>query len=78
MALSVSSKLLSLTKAGLPCSKQVFVARVAFYSTDKPKNKEPIVLQSTLNSVTTLTMNNPKKLNGWTEDMLRTLQVTQF
>ena len=40
----------------------------------KDKNKD-LLLVKTVNGVTTMTMNNPKKLNGWTEDMLLTLQV---
>ena len=32
-----------------------------------------ILLQSTVEGVTTLTMNNPRKLNGWTEAMLGAL-----
>ncbi|KNC87685.1 hypothetical protein SARC_00193 [Sphaeroforma arctica JP610] len=35
--------------------------------------KEPMVLSSTKNGVTTLTMNNPKRLNGWTKPMMDTL-----
>eukprot|EP01134_Creolimax_fragrantissima_P001946 CFRG1946T1 len=35
--------------------------------------KEPIVLTSKLNGVTTLTMNNPKRLNGWTKPMMDAL-----
>ena len=31
-------------------------------------------MSSTKNNVTTLTMNNPKKLNGWTAPMMLTLQ----
>ncbi len=38
------------------------------------KPKEDILLWSTKNSVTTLTMNTPKKLNGWTQDMLLALK----
>lgn len=34
-----------------------------------------IVLKSTLNNVTTITMNTPKKLNGWTEPMLKAVQA---
>merc|ERR1740128_1612622 len=32
-----------------------------------------LVLSSTTNNVTTLTMNDPKKLNGWTGPMMLTL-----
>ena len=33
-----------------------------------------LVLKSTKNNVTTLTMNNPKKLNGWSGPMMLTLK----
>lgn len=33
-----------------------------------------LILTSTTNSVTTLTMNDPKKLNGWTGEMMTTLR----
>ena len=33
--------------------------------------RKDLVLVSHKNSVATITMNNPKKLNGWTENMLR-------
>ena len=33
-----------------------------------------LVLSSTVNNVTTLTMNDPKKLNGWTGNMMLTLR----
>jgi len=33
-----------------------------------------LVLSNTVNNVTTLTMNDPKKLNGWTGPMMLTLQ----
>ena len=77
MALAVTSKLtlttMALSKAHTLQSTHFMVTRLA--STQNKKLKEPLVLNSTVNSVTTLTMNNPKKLNGWTEDMLLTLQV---
>ena len=33
-----------------------------------------LILSSTKNSVTTLTMNDPKKLNGWSGPMMITLR----
>ena len=44
-------------------------------STDAKKSpKEPLVLTTTTSTgVTTIRMNNPKKLNGWTEPMLLSL-----
>ena len=43
------------------------------FSTSKPP-KEPLVITTTTPSgITTLRMNNPKKLNGWTEPMLLSL-----
>ena len=33
----------------------------------------PILLQSTTNGVTTLAMNTPKQLNGWTQPMMAAL-----
>lgn len=36
--------------------------------------RAPLVLVSTKNSVTTLTMNNPKKLNAWTKPMLESVR----
>ena len=33
-----------------------------------------LVLKTTRNNVTTLTMNNPKKLNGWSGPMMLTLK----
>ena len=33
-----------------------------------------MVLKTTRNNVTTLTMNNPKKLNGWSGPMMLTLR----
>ena len=33
-----------------------------------------MILTSTVNKVTTLTMNDPKKLNGWTGPMMVTLR----
>jgi len=38
------------------------------------KQKEDILLCSTKNNVTTLTMNTPKKLNGWTQEMMLALK----
>ena len=35
-----------------------------------------LVLTATKNHVTTLTMNDPKKLNGWTGEMMVTMQHT--
>lgn len=32
-----------------------------------------LILKSTTNGVTTLVMNNPARLNGWTEDMMQQL-----
>ena len=34
-----------------------------------------LVLRSHRDGVTTLTMNNPRKLNGWTESMMAALQT---
>jgi len=47
-----------------------------FHTTTRVVSKiDPnMVLSSTKNNVTTLTMNDPKKLNGWTEPMMLTLQ----
>lgn len=43
-------------------------------STSKDSPKEPLVVTSTSpTGVTTIRMNNPKKLNGWTEKMLLSL-----
>jgi len=36
--------------------------------------KRELVLSSTLNNVTTIKMNNPEKLNGWTDSMLEEVQ----
>mmetsp|Transcript_5464 Transcript_5464/g.7100 ORF Transcript_5464/g.7100 Transcript_5464/m.7100 type:complete len:336 (-) Transcript_5464:74-1081(-) len=36
--------------------------------------KEPLVLTSTENRVRTITMNDPTKLNGWTQNMLLSIQ----
>ena len=36
---------------------------------------QTLVLSSTLNGVTTLKMNNPKRLNGWTADMMDALKA---
>jgi len=38
------------------------------------KTDPKLVLSSTVNNVTTLTMNDPKKLNGWTGNMMLTLR----
>lgn len=35
-----------------------------------------IVLTNTMNNVTTITMNMPEKLNGWTEPMLKAVQAS--
>lgn len=51
----------------------VFPARICVRSMSSQENKD-ILLVSNVNGVTTLTMNNPKKLNGWTLDMLTALK----
>ena len=38
------------------------------------KKKSDLILVGKLNGVTTLTMNNPKKLNGWTTSMMAGLR----
>lgn len=38
-------------------------------------NSSELVLTSTKQQVTTLTMNDPRRLNGWTEELLRALQA---
>lgn len=40
-------------------------------STERPD----LLLSSTTNGVTTLTMNDPRRLNGWTNEMMRALQA---
>ena len=40
-------------------------------STERPD----LLLSSTTNRVTTLTMNDPRRLNGWTNEMMRALQA---
>ena len=40
-----------------------------------PPEASPYVLTATRNGVTTLTMNRPKKLNGWTRPMLEALHA---
>ena len=41
-----------------------------------PKDMKDILLTSTKNGVTTMTMNTPKKLNGWTGPMMLALKDT--
>jgi len=41
-----------------------------------PKDDRPLLLESTINGVTTLTMNRPEKLNGWTMDMMLAIRGT--
>jgi hypothetical protein len=51
----------------------LFVFSFQFKENDA-KKKENILLTSTKNSVTTLTMNTPKKLNGWTQEMMMAMR----
>ena len=44
------------------------------FSTSAGTTREPLVLTCDKNRVRTLTMNNPQKLNGWTEPMLLALK----
>lgn len=46
---------------------------IRHFSAGSPATKEPLVLKTNLNGVTTLTMNNPKRLNGWTKPMMLAL-----
>ena len=51
------------------------VVRAGSKVPDKMGKVDPkLVLSSTTNNVTTLTMNDPKKLNGWTGSMMLTLR----
>ena len=51
-----------------------FVSRYLYLRTSPVlSNKGSLVLSKTKKHVTTLTMNNPTKLNGWTQPMLDTL-----
>ena len=40
----------------------------------KSNKNENLILLQTKNQVTTVTMNNPKKLNGWTSSMMGRLR----
>ncbi len=60
-----------LPSAAVTCAKQF--SSTAALRNDGASN-ERLVLVSTVNNVTTMTMNNPKKLNGWTEAMMKRLQ----
>ena len=44
--------------------------RAAAAETQKKKDIKDLVVVTTTNSVTTMRMNDPKKLNGWTAEML--------
>ena len=37
--------------------------------------REPLVLKTKLNGVTTLTLNKAKKLNGWTQPMMKQMMA---
>lgn len=57
-------------------SKMMFSTTSHMLKDKDSKPKADILLSSTKNSVTTVTMNTPKKLNGWTQDMLLAIKDT--
>jgi len=55
--------------------RQSNIGPKCLFSVSAPKSKdEDILLSSHKNNVTTLTMNQPKKLNGWTMEMMRKMK----
>jgi len=65
----------AIVKAALAPSNQTSVASKCLFSTTSFKRKDAdILLSSHKNNVTTLTMNQPKKLNGWTLEMMKKIK----
>ena len=42
---------------------------------ERASTREPLILRADHNGVTTLTMNMPKRLNGWTAPMMEAMQA---
>ena len=68
------SQLLVRTNLVVPSCCSLSTSFPAFGKAEAKSSKESLVLVKTLNGVTTLTMNNPKKLNGWTTSMMTRLR----
>jgi enoyl-CoA hydratase/carnithine racemase len=70
------------TSAPMPCRPFVALrhralprASVAGTDADMSTARPDLLLSVTTNRVTTLTMNDPRRLNGWTNEMMRALQA---
>jgi len=73
MSLYSLSKVLVLARCQTQSQQRKFHQTVVLLN-KMGKVDHKLVLSSTKNNVTTLTMNDPKKLNGWTGPMMLTLQ----
>ena len=66
---------LAIVRTALAPSKQLPLASKCLFSTTSLRLKDDdILLSSHKNNVTTLTMNQPKKLNGWTLEMMKKMK----
>jgi 1,4-dihydroxy-2-naphthoyl-CoA synthase len=64
----------AIVRAAFAPSNQTAIASRCLFSTTSLKRKDDILLSSHKNNVTTLTMNQPKKLNGWTMEMMKKIK----